>query len=368
MMRDYFSKADSLIQNPFIKEAFGICRNGEKSYLSWSEAGVPSINFPSLQLNSFYKDSMLDSPIWEDFRGIKEIQGSHSLQFLGKVSPLSYSKAPYRQWKQDKTSWNSQCEKIAAGIQNNEFKKIVPARFRQAELNKSDKKNILADLFQKISFAAAPGSFSFFIKSGDSIFFGITPELLFQRKNKEIYVPAIAGTVALGENSDGAEETLLSSSKEREEHAIVVEGIITSLEKIGLSALAASDPKVLRLKNLAHLYTPIYAHDPGKEVISNTSLINALHPTPAIGGFPKESAFAFLAKEEPWDRGLFASPLLFSFPEEDLCLVAIRSALIKNNEFTQFAGAGFVKDSQAESEWLETELKMQAIASILFES
>lgn len=367
MMRDFFSKADLLIQNPFIKEAFGLCREGEKSYLSWSEPGLPQIEFPSLHLNTFYNDSMLDSPLWSDFQGERDVRGTHSLQFIGNIPPIEYTKATYRLWNQDKIAWNNLCEKIHLGIQNGEFKKIVPARYRQSFLN-DDKKIVLENLFHKISHKAAPGSFCFFFKRGESLFFGITPELLFQRKNNEIYVPAIAGTISLKENAEEAEKTLLSSAKDREEHAFVVEGILTALAKLGLSPLASTEPKVLRLKNLAHLYTPIYAHDPGKNTLSNKALIEALHPTPAIGGFPKDAAMQFLSKEEPWDRGLFSSPLLFSFPEEDLCLVAIRSALIQKNIFTQFAGAGFVKNSIAESEWIETEQKMQALASILFES
>ncbi len=95
-------------------------------------------------------------------------------------------------------------------------------------------------------------------------------------------------------------------------------------------------------------------------------LIEALHPTPAIGGHPRSVARDFLFEAERFDRGLFSAPLLFRSAGRELCLVAIRSALLTEERLHFFAGAGYVRGSTAESEWQETERKLQVMQTMLF--
>jgi salicylate biosynthesis isochorismate synthase len=99
---------------------------------------------------------------------------------------------------------------------------------------------------------------------------------------------------------------------------------------------------------------------------SSEALIDCLHPTPAISGYPKAASLDLLYENEGWDRGLFSAPLLFRTTGRELCLVAIRSCLLTPEHIHFFAGAGYVRGSTPEAEWDETEKKIQVMYSVLF--
>ena len=84
-----------------------------------------------------------------------------------------------------------------------------------------------------------------------------------------------------------------------------------------------------------------------------------------MAGSPQKEAHHFIALHENLERGLYASPLGFILPNGNArFIVGIRSLLVTANKIELFAGAGFVKDSDAESEWLETSQKMQTMAQL----
>jgi len=100
-----------------------------------------------------------------------------------------------------------------------------------------------------------------------------------------------------------------------------------------------------------------------------------LNPTPAICGYPKESALDLIREYEGYDRGYYSGP--FGYISRDSCdvYVAIRSALhqspnqfsreIENNDkLSVFAGAGIVDGSTAQGEWTETSHKLNVISSL----
>ena len=158
---------------------------------------------------------------------------------------------------------------------------------------------------------------------------------------------------------------LLSSAKERAEHAFVVDGIKSALASLGLRPESPAEPEPIRVPGLLHLFTPITAED--AIGLSGRKILDALHPTPAIGGAPQTAARDFLFQNEGWDRGLFSAPLLFQNGNRELCLVAIRSGLLTEKRIHFFAGAGFVPGSTANGEWLETEKKIRVMQNLLFE-
>ncbi|HBQ61496.1 MAG TPA: isochorismate synthase, partial [Balneolaceae bacterium] len=105
-----------------------------------------------------------------------------------------------------------------------------------------------------------------------------------------------------------------------------------------------------------HLYTPVHAKI--KEGVSRTEVLSKLHPTPAVGGYPREAAMPYINKLEHFDRGWYAGPIgwINAYGEGEF-VVAIRSGLINNNEVRFFAGCGIVEDSNPKKEWDETNLK-----------
>jgi isochorismate synthase EntC len=260
--------------------------------------------------------------------------------------------------------WNSFCEKISAALAAGKLKKAVPARGRRYTIEERDRRALIETIFANLFSAPDPRTFRFLIREHDDIFFGATPELLFRRENGKLFVPAIAGTRALADLGEAeAARELMASRKEREEHAFVVEGILASLRELGFEPTAPDEPDVLRVPGLLHLFTPIKAKDIPS--LSGEKILRALHPTPAVGGLPKTAGQEFLLRQEPWDRGLFAAPIFFRLPGREICLVAIRSALLRQGSLHFFAGAGFVAGSNAQAEWKETERKMDVMQSLL---
>jgi isochorismate synthase EntC len=96
--------------------------------------------------------------------------------------------------------------------------------------------------------------------------------------------------------------------------------------------------------------------------VSLLELVSRLHPTPAVGGAPREAALSWLAENEGVERGWFAGPLGFLQSNCDGEFdVALRSALVRAQSATAWAGAGVVARSEPRAEFTETELKLRTV-------
>ena len=114
-------------------------------------------------------------------------------------------------------------------------------------------------------------------------------------------------------------------------------------------------PDILKNDSMYHLYTEIKALLKDGSYIG---LLDHLHPTPALGGYPKDEAVDYIEQNEFGTRGLYGSPVGFiDIYNNCEFIVAIRSMLIKGNQATLFAGCGIVSDSVADSEVAETAVK-----------
>ena len=159
-------------------------------------------------------------------------------------------------------------------------------------------------------------------------------------------------------------ETLLDSHKEREEHNLVMEQIIRKLELIIPNIQFPKSPQILKLKNVQHLQTPISGElENGEQVLD---LVTRLHPTSAVAGTPTDKAMNIIEDMEVHDRGWYSGPIGWIDDAGDgEFYVALRSALVKDEEAHVFAGGGIVSESHPDKEWEETELKLQPIISAL---
>jgi menaquinone-specific isochorismate synthase len=91
-----------------------------------------------------------------------------------------------------------------------------------------------------------------------------------------------------------------------------------------------------------------------------------MHPTPAVGGTPREDAVPRIRDLEQLDRGLYSGVVgWFNHLNEGEMVVSIRSALIEGTTASLYAGAGIVAGSTPEKETRETELKLQALLDAL---
>ncbi len=209
-------------------------------------------------------------------------------------------------------------------------------------------------------------SFSLQNEAGSS-FIGATPERLVSVSGGRFCTEAIAGSAARG--ATAAEDArqaraLLGSEKDIREHRHVIKSIRRRLEAIGLRPEVAPEPGLLALPNVQHLHTPIEGSlENGKHLLD---LVQSLHPTPAVGGSPREAALPDIARWEPFPRGLFAGLNgWFDLRGNGEFSVGIRSALVREREARLYAGAGIVEGSVPEREEQETSMKMEALLACI---
>lgn len=199
---------------------------------------------------------------------------------------------------------------------------------------------------------------------------GASPELLVRREGDLALSHPLAGTAARsGDPVADAEASrrLLSSIKDRREHAAVVEAVVERLRPLSCAVEAPAAPSLVELRNVTHLGTLVSARlrrRSGGEPPSALDIVAALHPTPAVAGAPLETALEYLAKAEELHRDRYAGPVGWLDASGDgEWHLAIRCALVAGRRARLFAGAGIVDCSDPEAELAETQLKLQALLS-----
>lgn len=190
---------------------------------------------------------------------------------------------------------------------------------------------------------------------------GATPELLFTLNNeKHLQTMACAGTAR---NSKQLER-LLNDPKEQQEHQLVVDGIVESLAPFG--NLEIGSRQVLNLPGLSHLLTPINVTL--NDNANFDSLVLVLHPTPALGAYPRDSGIRWLREfQTKINRKRFGAPVGYFNPSNDIsnCYVAIRNIQWDADGIVIGAGCGVIPSSNLEQEWEEIQAKIQAIKNMM---
>ena len=143
---------------------------------------------------------------------------------------------------------------------------------------------------------------------------------------------------------------------------LVVDYIASNMEKMSEKVIVG-ETKLLELKNLFHLKTPIIAEDNKKNLLEWVKL---LHPTPAMGGIPRQVAIDLIKEYEEYERKLYAAPIgIIENSGEGIFVVGIRSALIDGNKVYAYAGCGIVEQSNCREEYEETNTKLRTILEAL---
>jgi len=261
---------------------------------------------------------------------------------------------------EEKIAWKVKIEKALSAIKNNSFSKIVLARKFSLETDRPIPIELLPGRLKK----ANPFANIFFLKKNNSIFLGASPEILIELKNQVIRTEAIAGSRKRGttlEEDQQFADDLFNSDKERAEHNSVVNFLVTNLTSLAKDVQYEKIPSIKKLTSIQHLSTEITA----KLQIGSSffSIADKIFPTPAVCGYPKESAMRLISELEDFDRGLYAGLIGWVSPSAAKLIVAIRSALIKKNTIFVYAGCGIVEGSDPESEFAETETKFKTILS-----
>lgn len=206
---------------------------------------------------------------------------------------------------------------------------------------------------------AGDRSFRFLVQPRPgTAFVSVTPERLFSLRGGAVETEAIAGTRRRGASTQDdrrLQRELAASAKDLLEHRIVHDALAGALGGLCTHTTAGST-EVLGLPAVQHLMSRLSGRlAPGVGV---ADLIDALHPTPAVGGAPAAAARRFLARHEPFDRGWYAAPVGWIGQDEAILAVAIRSALIDDGAVSFYTGNGVVTGSAPDAEWWELEAKV----------
>lgn len=207
---------------------------------------------------------------------------------------------------------------------------------------------------------ATPDCFHFYFEPEEgTAFIGASPERLFRREGAVVLSEAVAGTRPRGASEvadQDLREELLNSEKDRSEHEYVRVSIREALAPLCRKLEVEECATEMKLTRRRHMVSGV--RGTLREGVSDAEVLDALHPTPAVGGYPREEALEEIRALETFDRGWYAGPVGWIGADSAEFAVGIRSGLISGRELSLFSGAGIVADSTAENEWAEIEQKI----------
>jgi isochorismate synthase len=260
--------------------------------------------------------------------------------------------------------WRMYIDAIHQAIESGEYKKIVAARRCVVDLpQKLEDTSFMARVF-----AAYPDCTHFAIRRDRTTFLGATPETLFRKQGLHLETHALAGTTRIDEDpafeSSRDIAALRDSKKDLGEHDFVVQRICSELIPLTTHIEYSPQPSTRQVRNLVHLQTPISGELRPETTVFD--LLAALHPTPAVGGYPAREAAEWIAQNEPLERGWYSGTVGWIDASGDgEFAVAIRCGVLTPSRAYIFAGAGIVAASNAAAEYAETSAKMGPVLRAL---
>lgn len=259
----------------------------------------------------------------------------------------------------DKQEFLEDFDSIKSRIDSGQIDKAVPIQLCKTKWVPSelDRARMILNLLN------APDNlhvFGHWSPDSDSIL-GATPEVLFRIDENQLSTMALAGSLPKSPIS----HTLLSNIKERKEHQYVIDDIISQLSAFGDPEVG--ETQVIHLPQISHLKTEINL--PGNFLEKNKDLVSLLHPTSALGVFPRNGNDNLLwlkTLNSQADRKYFGAPWIIQLsPQNIIALVSIRSIQWNKDGSSIGSGCGIVKESVFESEWEELQYKRESVMKIL---
>ncbi len=289
---------------------------------------------------------------------VGDIDPTPALVDRGEPGPL-----PDRVTVETTQSADAWCAAVVAGrdaVRSGELRKVVLARELVVSTDRPiDRRGVLRRLaaaFPGCTLAAVDG------------FVCASPETLVARHDDVVRSHPLAGTAPRGGDPSADARLaagLLASAKDRAEHQVTIDFVHEALLPWCSFLDEEAEPSVVGVANVQHLGTMVEGRlsDPTPSVLE---LVEALHPTPAVGGDPRDAAVALIARLEPGGRGRYAGPVgwVDGAGNGDWA-VGIRSAELNGTEARLWAGVGIVADSDPTAELEETRAKAQAMLGAL---
>jgi menaquinone-specific isochorismate synthase len=264
--------------------------------------------------------------------------------------PISRTDVPHER------GWRHSIERALAAFSEGRLGKVVLAR--RAELIFAE--GVDAALLGESLEGATPGCFHFYVAPEDGVaFLGASPERLFRREGRAVESEAVAGTRPRGASEvDDAElrDELLNSEKDKAEHGHVRVGVGETLGPLCDEIEVEESVSEMKLARRRHLVSRV--RGTLRAGVTDAEVLRALHPTPAVGGYPRAEALQEIRALETFDRGWYAGPVGWIGADSSEFAVGIRSGLVRGDRVALFSGAGIVAESVPQAEWAEIEQKI----------
>lgn len=356
---------------------------GESSAAPWRDFGDGCFILPAWSYGHLGDEAVLSaaSPVdpseralWRTraladlTRILDALEAAPSTSPLPSAPPLSDDAVPEPRLHQtDPQAWRELVEAIRAEIHAGRFEKIVAARRCVVDAGRRlDDLVVLARLVEE-----HPTCTGTLFRHGEASFVGASPERLFEKRGDRLITQALAGTIAVDDGAGASAasaasqaEALFGSRKDMIEHTIVVRAIVEALRPLSLELTAAERPQIQRVRRILHLNTPIHARL--RSGVHALDVLEAMHPTPAVGGVPRREAGRWITEHEPHERGWYSGPLGWIDAEGDgELVVGIRCGVLHGSHAYVFTGSGIVGDSDPDAEYAETALKQQPLLGAL---
>lgn len=218
-----------------------------------------------------------------------------------------------------------------------------------------------AALFEKMT-KRYPDAFVFLVSiPGVTTWIGASPEMFLSKTSSSIRTMSLAGTQPADQKGTCAEWDY----KDREEQQIVSDYIQHVLQPACPNKLIINGPYPHRAGNVYHLCTTFECMVPG-DFQEADILREQLHPTPAVGGFPKAEALTLLRHTEKHDRRYYAGHLGPVNRDGTFDLfVNLRSMELFADMFRIYVGGGITALSDPIKEWQETEIKSRTMLNLI---
>ena len=261
--------------------------------------------------------------------------------------------------KQSKDAHKKLIAKGIVAIKNNQFKKVVLSRKELAQVDEIDVFETYYKLLQMY-----PNAFVYvWFHPKVGLWLGATPETLVKLENNHFKTMALAGTQVCKEG-----EKPSWKQKEIKEQQFVTDYIVSKLSDFS-KEIELSKTETVKAGALLHLRTEIKGVIDASKKNSLFSLVDLLHPTPAVCGLPKEAAKQFILKEEGYNRlyytGFLGEINMGSVINDSHLFVNLRCMEVKNNLVQIYIGGGITKESEPEHEWQETVAKSKTMYKVL---
>lgn len=285
--------------------------------------------------------------------------GLKRLDFEGKIielSPENFNQTSISSkiLSEDKSGFEAETkeeylknlEKVIAVIKEHQLPKLVYSRrkiftdFEEINLNESF--NHLCQSY--------PNAFRYIFINDENSWMGAFSEVLgkFSKRTYEFETMSLAGTLPVSENW---------SKKEIEEQKPVTSYIRNILNQYSENVTESETYDHIS-GNIKHLRTDFKAKIKPENL---DQIIQELHPTPAVCGIPKDFCREEIQKIEKFPRELYAGYIKIETEDTVQYFVNLRCSKLYKNAVHLFVGGGITAQSNPEKEWIETELKSEAV-------